>query len=257
MVSWLTTAGPAARARRVVAALAAIALVGCAGDPATRDDAARAGEAATCAPRLDPAVADDGIAEAHARAREQAAVLGARDAAAHITRRTGDGYRLRRLTSTLTMAAGFTLAGALLATLLLPLLARRPAVRYGRRLVVAAHADTAALRALGADDDEAPAPSQVARLFFLFSEPLATADRLADRLADLCEPLEHRTDSELASNKLDALYARLERLADALETLRLEATRWREALAEGPDAEVAAAADARLDELGALLEELG
>lgn len=238
-------------ARRVAAALAAVALVGCADAPAP-SDAARTGEGATCSPHFDPAVPEEGIAEAHARARELAATLGARDAAEHIARRTRDGYRLRRLTSTLTMAAGFTLAGALLATLLLPLVARRPPVRYARRLVAAAHADTAAVRALGADD--APAPAQ--RLFFRFEEPLGAADRLVDRLADLCEPLEGRTDSELAANKLDTLYERLERLADAIEDLRLCAEGWRAALAEGPDDAVAAAADARLAEIKALLEEL-
>jgi hypothetical protein len=224
---------------------------GCGGS-ATSDAAHVSAPAAkACTPRLDPAVPDANAAAAHEAARQVGRSRGELDANEHIALRTKDGYRLRRLTSTILMGVGLFLVGALLGGLLLGFLARRPTLRYARRLDDVIDQQLGALRALAASA-EGSAERVLARL----EKPLLVAERRAERLLDLAAPLEEQPESDLARTQLEALYTKLETLADAVERLHLRATGWRDRLGGAIDEAAEAEANAHVDAFTATLEGL-
>ena len=239
----------AARLTSRLAVLLTLASCAAPAPPGADHATAAPSTALECAPRLDPSVAPGPLLRAHAQARELGHTRGARDAAEHIARRTEDGYRLRRLTSTALMGLGLFLAGALAAGLLLGLLGKRPSVRYARRLDEAVDQPLAAVRALAG-----AASGPAARLFARLEVPLGAAERRAERLLDLASPLEAERDSELARTQLEALYAKLAALADAAERLHVHASTWRERLSEGAPPEAQAAAEAQIDAFAASVE---
>lgn len=233
----------------LVAALAAAP--GCGGTSTGETGRGAASAAAVCTPQLDPAIPDANAASAHNVARQVGQSRGKLDADKHIALRTKDGYRLRRLTSTILMAVGLFLVGALLGGLLLGFLARRPTLRYARRLDDTIDQQLGAVRAVAATA-EGSAERVMARL----EKPLLVAERRAERLLDLATPLEEQPESDLARNQLEELYTKLEALADAVERLHLRATGWRDRLGGAVDEAAEAEANAHIDAFTATLEGL-
>jgi|GEM_PF-2952095 len=227
-----------------------ISSAACGGSSGTTDRPP-ASSAAVCTPREDPAVADDTAARAHALGRELGQTRGRQEADEHITLRTRDGYRLRRLTSTILMAIGLFLAGSLLGGLILGFLSRRPTLRYARRLDDTIDQRLNALRALAAGTG-----GSAGRLMARLEKPLLIAERRAERLLDLAAPLEEQPESELARGQLTGLYAKLEALADAVERLHLRATGWRDTLNDVDDEVAEDAAGRHVEAFTATLEGL-
>lgn len=230
--------------------LLSLPAAGCGGAPGPEGPPS-ASSAPSCTPREDPGVTDGAITRAHAYGRELGQSKGKADATEHITLRTRDGYRLRRLTSTTLMALGLFLVGALLGGLILGFLARRPTLRYARRLDDTIDQQLNRLRALAAGTG-----GSAGRLMARLEKPLLVAERRAERLQDLAAPLEEQPDSDLARGQLTGLYAKLEALADAVERLQLRASGWRDALNDVDDEAAEADANRHIDAFTATLEGL-
>lgn len=215
-------------------AIAGLAPLSCGGDtppPPTPEEVAAD---AACTPKLDERFDPVALRSAHEKARLLGETVARKDAADYVDRRTRDGYRLRRLTSTSVMALSLLVVGALVGSLLLSLLGRRPPLHYAQRLGAAVDRELDAIRAL---KTESPAHQA---LFARLDDVLLRADRASERLVDLCTPLERGGDDDAVSaTRLDDLYAHLESVVGVVERLHVRVVPWVERVAREPREEEA------------------
>ncbi|MCA9514298.1 MAG: hypothetical protein KC635_05100 [Myxococcales bacterium] len=189
---------------------------------------------AACTPKLDERFDPVAFRAAHEKARLLGGTVGTKNASDYVERRTRDGYRLRRLTSTAVMALALLVVGALVGTLLLGLLGRRPPLHYAQRLGAAVDRELEAIRALKSESAAHKA------IFARLDDLLLRADRASERLVDLCTPLErHDDDDPVSVQRLDELYTHLEAVVGLVERLHVRVVPWAERVAREPGDEAA------------------